>query len=111
MWLRTAKKGRKLTSLSTNIKCGNSLIEDPEIAKDKAFNWQVEFSEIFEQGGFDIIIGNPPYGAFVSKEEKGFYKSNYKVTEYNYDTYNFFFEKSINILKNNSLLGLSLIHI
>ncbi len=49
LWLRTAQKGRKLTTLSSNIKCGNSLIDDTEIAGDKAFNWQKEFSQIFTQ--------------------------------------------------------------
>jgi len=61
LWLRTAKKGRKLTSLNNNIKCGNSLIEDPLIGGKKAFNWKQEFPDIFKQGGFDVIIGNPPY--------------------------------------------------
>jgi type II restriction/modification system DNA methylase subunit YeeA len=61
LWLRTAQKGRKLTSLNKNIKCGNSLIEDPNIAGDKAFNWKNEFPNVFKKGGFDVIIGNPPY--------------------------------------------------
>ncbi|MDM8544009.1 N-6 DNA methylase, partial [Desulfococcaceae bacterium HSG9] len=61
LWLRTARKGRKLTALSNNIKCGNSLIDDPEVAGDKAFNWQNEFPDIFAKGGFDVVIGNPPY--------------------------------------------------
>jgi type I restriction-modification system DNA methylase subunit len=61
LWLRTAQKGRKLNSLNNNIKCGNSLIDDPEVAGNKAFYWEKEFPQVFEKGGFDIIIGNPPY--------------------------------------------------
>ncbi len=61
LWLRTAQKGRKLNSLNKNIKCGNSLIDDPEVAGEKAFSWEKEFPQVFENGGFDIIIGNPPY--------------------------------------------------
>ena len=49
LWLRTAQKGRKLNTLSNNIKCGNSLIDDPEVAGEKAFNWQNEFPTIFQQ--------------------------------------------------------------
>ena len=61
LWLRTAKPHRKLNSLNENIKCGNSLISDPTIAGDKAFNWQEQFPRVFEKGGFDVVIGNPPY--------------------------------------------------
>ena len=49
LWLRTAQKGRKLNKLNNNIKCGNSLIDDPEVAGEKAFNWQNEFPEIFKK--------------------------------------------------------------
>lgn len=49
LWLRTAQRGRKLTSLNNNIKCGNSLIDDPEVAGDKAFNWQKEFPTVFKE--------------------------------------------------------------
>ncbi|MBN4085400.1 Eco57I restriction-modification methylase domain-containing protein, partial [Flavobacteriaceae bacterium AH-315-B10] len=49
LWLRTAQKGRKLTALNHNIKCGNSLIDDKDVAGDKAFNWQKEFSRIFKE--------------------------------------------------------------
>jgi len=49
LWLRTAQKGRKLNSLNNNIKCGNSLIDDPEVARDKAFSWEKEFPEVFKE--------------------------------------------------------------
>ncbi|MBI9038282.1 MAG: transposase [Bacteroidales bacterium] len=49
LWLRTAQKGRKLSILSNNIKCGNSLIDDPNVAGDKAFSWQNEFPDVFRK--------------------------------------------------------------
>jgi len=49
LWLRTAQPRRKLNDLSSNIKCGNSLIDDPKIAGDKAFNWEEEFVQIFKE--------------------------------------------------------------
>lgn len=61
LWLKTADKNKTLASLESNIKCGNSLIDDPEIAGNLAFNWEKEFPEIFANGGFDIVVGNPPY--------------------------------------------------
>ncbi|MDR3094490.1 MAG: N-6 DNA methylase [Bacteroidales bacterium] len=61
LWLRTAKPQRKLNSLNNNIKCGNSLISDPEVAGEKAFDWHKEFPQVFEKGGFDVVIGNPPF--------------------------------------------------
>lgn len=61
MFLKVAKKGLKLPNLDKNIKCGNSLIDNSDIAGDKAFNWEEEFKEVFDEGGFDVVIGNPPY--------------------------------------------------
>ena len=49
LWLRTAKPNRKLNDLSNNIKCGNSLIDDPEVAGEKAFNWEKEFPQVFQE--------------------------------------------------------------
>lgn len=54
LWLRTAKKDRKLSKLNNNIKCGNSLLTSE-------FDWHKEFPDIMKNGGFDVIIGNPPY--------------------------------------------------
>lgn len=47
LWLHTAQKDRKLTTLNNKIKCGNSLIDDPAIAGEKAFDWEKEFPEVF----------------------------------------------------------------
>lgn len=49
LWLRTAKPHRKLNSLNNNIKSGDSLISDPDIAGKKAFNWQKEFPQVFRE--------------------------------------------------------------
>lgn len=61
LWLKTADGNKTLATLEDNIKCGNSLIDDPEIAGEMAFDWEKEFPEIFANGGFDIVVGNPPY--------------------------------------------------
>jgi len=50
LWLRTAQPNRKLNDLSNNIKCGNSLIDDPSVAGEKAFNWEQEFPQVFAPG-------------------------------------------------------------
>ncbi|MCA4809616.1 N-6 DNA methylase [Empedobacter stercoris] len=105
LWLRTAEPNRKLTSLSNNLKTGNSLIDDIEVAGEKAFNWENEFSHVFAKGGFDVIIGNPPYGAQLDDKSKEFLSINYKSSEYQVNTYVAFYEKGINILTKNGLLG------
>ena len=104
LWLRTAHKGRELTSLAGKIKCGNSLIDDKSVAKN-AFVWEEEFAEVFAKGGFDIVIGNPPYGASLSNEDKNFFYTKYKTVEYQLDTYTLFMEKAHSILKQNGKLG------
>ena len=103
LWLKTADKNKTLASLENNIKCGNSLIDDPEIAGEMAFDWEKEFPEIFENGGFDIVVGNPPY-VFArdnfSEIEKNYYIKNYVSSNYQINTYILFMEKSFKLLKN-----------
>lgn len=77
LWLRTAQRGRKLSKLNNNIKCGNSLIDDPDIAGSKAFDWQHEFPDVFAKGGFNVVIGNPPYGAKIDKEAQEYLNKRY----------------------------------
>jgi len=109
LWLRTAKKGRKLSTLSNNIKCGNSLIDDPEVAGEKAFVWDEEFKEIMSSGGFDVVIGNPPYvfaREKISQLEKDFYNLKYNSAKYQINTYLLFMEKTIDLIRNNGAYGL-----
>lgn len=97
LWLRTAQRGRKLTSLNNNIKCGNSLIDDPEVAGDKAFDWQKEFPQVFKKGGFDVIIGNPPYGILINKETQYFYNEHFPLTRFKTNLYVLFIERMLQI--------------
>ena len=104
LWLHTARRGRKLTTLSNNIKCGNSLIDDPKIAGEKAFDWEKEFPQIFEKGGFDVVIGNPPYGAELL--EKKWLKEKYPETSFgNIDSYKYFIQLGQQILKIEGSFG------
>ena len=103
LWLKTANKNKTLATLENNIKCGNSLIDDVEIAGELAFNWEKEFPQVFENGGFDVVVGNPPY-VFArdnfSEIEKNYYIKNYVSSNYQINTYILFMEKSFKLLKN-----------
>ena len=178
LWLRTAKPHRKLSSLNNNIKCGNSLIDDPAVAGDKAFDWHKEFPQVFgreqkpsevitlektetpdylklikdksaeaqtkaEQGialsqealeiskqlteyaeklmavsapkpkyeklkgGFDVVIGNPPYvdiKALPNELVIELFKK-YPTAENRINLYSIFIEKGVSILKENGILS------
>jgi type I restriction-modification system DNA methylase subunit len=104
LWLRTAQPNRKLNDLNSNIKCGNSLIDDVAVAGDKAFNWENEFKEVFENGGFDIIIGNPPYGVNFNDIEKK-YLSNFDSLVPDFEIYIYFISLYKRILSKNGLLS------
>lgn len=121
-------KERALPDLENNIKCGNSLI-GPEIYNDSnlelseedvkrinTFDWKNEFSDVFNEGGFDVAVGNPPYIRIQALKEWApveveFYKKNYhSASKGNYDIYLVFVEKGLDILKENGLLGYILPH-
>jgi hypothetical protein len=105
LWLRTARPNRKLNDLNNNIKCGNSLIEDVLIAGEKAFNWHKGFPQIFKNGGFDVIIGNPPYGAFIDNISKDHYQNKFNTFQGNFEIYFFFIELISAILKPKGKIG------
>lgn len=106
LWLKSASKNDELALLDDNIKCGNSLISDKNIT-DKAFDWQEQFESIINTGGFDIIVGNPPYirPHNIPDNEKVYLWNKYEIASQKTDIYAFFIEKSIKLLKDYSILS------
>ncbi len=107
LWLRTAQKGRKLNSLNKNIKCGNSLIDDPEVAGEQAFSWEKEFPEVFGKGGFDVVIGNPPYVKLemIRETSVALENMNYQTFDKRGDLYVLFVEKGFEIVKEKGFVS------
>jgi type I restriction-modification system DNA methylase subunit len=110
---------RALPDLGDNIKCGNSLIamdfyEQQSLAFDaeeryrvNAFDWQKEFSEIIRTGGFDAVIGNPPYIRMEEfKELKVYLRSHYSSHGERSDLYAYFVEKSHQLLQKGGRFGM-----
>lgn len=110
--LKLAEKGRRLPLLQKNIQNGNSLIDDRTIAGDKAFDWQDKFKQIMDNGGFDVIIGNPPYVRIqtLDKAQVDYFNTTYESPEKNYDIYILFIEKGFKLLREGGILGFILPH-
>ena len=108
---------RALPNLDSNIKCGNSLIgpdyfmtemipDDEEVKQIKPFDWEQGFPEAMKAGGFDCVIGNPPWGADLSRTGERYCRSTYEVTQAStVDSYSLFIEAATRRLKPNGLLG------
>ena len=105
LFLKMARKNRKLTNLSDNIKRGNSLINDPEVAGNLAFDWDKEFP--FK---FDVVVGNPPYVNGRTMQEtiplqRDWLKRNYSLLIEKWDLYVAFFEKGFKLMKEDGFLS------
>ena len=113
---------RALPNLGGNIKCGNSLIgpdfyegkqmnllDTEEAQRVNVFDWQAEFPEIFTAGGFDAVIGNPPYvqsrSDMITEQDKNYLYQNYQTSEYQLNTYGLFIEKGFKLLREGGGLG------
>ncbi|RKZ78504.1 MAG: restriction endonuclease subunit M, partial [Candidatus Parabeggiatoa sp. nov. 3] len=111
-------KKRVLPDINNNIKCGNSLIgqnfyqgqqltliDEETQYRINAFDWESEFSQVMEAGGFDAVIGNPPYGAWFQSGENGYFCQKYHVFKGVKDVYTCFLEKGFNLLKEKGKLS------
>ncbi len=109
---------RALPDLARNIKCGNSLIgpdfyhnhqldafDDEGTYRINAFDWNAEFSEIMTSGGFDAVIGNPPYGMIRDEPVKNYIADRYKTMEGRFDNYEMFIEKGVSLSAVGGILG------
>ncbi len=106
-------KERALPDLGNNIKCGNSLIgpdfydgqqtglfDEDEQYRINVFDWQTEFAEIMKSGGFDAVIGNPPYVRQESLgRDKEYFQKKFKVYHGMADLYAYFIEKGMSLVK------------
>ena len=110
---------RVLPDLDRNIKCGNSLIgpdfyvgqqlgffNDEERLRINVFDWKSEFPDIMKSGGFDAVIGNPPYVRQESLGDfKDYFQKHYKVYHGIADLYAYFIEQGISLLKEGGLFS------
>lgn len=109
---------RALPDLSSNIKCGNSLI-GPDFYKDQqmnllneeehyrinVFDWEAEFPKIMKSSGFDVVIGNPPYGAWFQAAEANYFSQQYEVFGGVRDVYICFIERGVSLLRGGGKLS------
>ena len=110
LWIRTAEVGKTLANLSENIQCGNSIVDDPAVDRN-GFDWQSRFQRVFEEGGFDCVISNPPYVKLqnfrkrhpkIAADLVGRYRS---ARTGNFDMYLPFIERGLELLKPGGRLG------
>jgi hypothetical protein len=105
LWIKTAQRGKVLTSLDHTIRIGNSVVSDPTIHA-QALDWQAAFPEVFKAGGFDVIVANPPY---VRQEMlspfKPYLEANYETFHGMADLYVYFYELGLRMLKQGGRLS------
>ncbi len=105
LWIKTASRGRMLTSLDHNIRVGNSVVDDSQV-HPKAFDWRTAFPEVFASGGFDVIVANPPY---IRQEWLAPYKSYWQRRFKSYagaaDIFTYFYELGVELLRDGGRLG------
>ncbi len=99
------EKEALLPPLDKNILCGNSLIAsdfslDPaELVRVNAFDWDVGFEKIMASGGFDAVVGNPPYGMVSDESNQSYFKTRFSTVEGRFDLFELFIERAIQLSK------------
>ena len=105
LWLKTARNKHRLQNLEAAIKVGDSLIDDAKFT-EHPFDWRIAFAPIFAAGGFDVVIGNPPYVRMeLIKPIKPYLEKNYVVAADRTDLYAYFFEQGVGLLREGGRLG------
>jgi hypothetical protein len=105
LWLKTARNQHRLQNLEATIKIGDSLIKEKQWT-ERPFDWRAAFPGVFAQGGFDVVIGNPPYVRMeFLKKFKPYLQEHYVVADDRTDLYAYFFEQGVRILKDGGRLG------
>jgi hypothetical protein len=138
LWLHTATPGKPLCSLDRNIRCGNSLVgvDFADFYNDRhrtlfsaidpnkqelinAFDWQAAFPDVFSHGGFDCVVGNPPYiklqnfrrvqedaATYLLQARRPDGSPVYESTQTgNFDMYLPFIEKGLRLLRSGGRMG------
>lgn len=108
--LKSAEGKHKLPTLNHTIQCGNSLIDDPAVAGERAFKWEDKFPEVFRDGGFDVVIGNPPYVQLSMEDGVQLSMKEYLINRFRssmgrLNTYGFFIRLGIDIAKEKGNVG------
>ena len=104
-------KREKVDKLKTDISKLETKIEEIRSNKifENAFEWRFEFPEVLndegEYIGFDLVVGNPPYGADLEDNDKKYFAENYEYQDYQLDTYLLFIERSYNLLSDSNYLS------
>ncbi len=105
LWLKTARRDHRLQNLEATIRVGDSLIEDAACTA-RPFEWKAAFPQIFARGGFDVVIGNPPYVRMeLIKAIKPYLEKHYKVAADRADLYAYFYERGVGLAKDGGRLG------
>ena len=107
LFLKIATSNRKLIDLSGNVRVGNSLVEDDAVACREAFDWKTQFDQILREGGFDLVIGNPPYIPIdgMSDAEKSYYATRFDGIYRKYDSSVLFVEKAFRLVRPGGRIG------